>query len=190
MRLDYQQLRCRLGQLPAPVVPASTPPVRLAAVLVLFVDREETNLLMIRRADRGDPWSNHIALPGGHVDADDATPQAAAYRESEEEVGIAGEAVEHLGELGIFPTQLPDLWVRVFVGHWRGAPPPRAEPSEVAAVFEVPLSTLYDHHQQQGFALQTTAELGARLTYPASQGTIWGVTARILHRLLQLTASP
>lgn len=186
MRVDYQQLRQLLEEMQPSRPAAPVPPDRLAAVLALLVERDETNLLFIRRADRGDPWSNHIAFPGGHVDPADAGPQHAAYRETAEEVSIPADAITPLGDLGTFPTQLTELWVRVFIGRWDGREPPRADPAEVAAVFEVPLGELLNHHREQGFLAKTTADLGRRLTYPVANGTIWGVTARILHHFLGL----
>ena len=42
-----------------------------AAVFVLLVERDEPNLLFIRRAERGDPWSGQIAFPGGRVEDQD-----------------------------------------------------------------------------------------------------------------------
>jgi 8-oxo-dGTP pyrophosphatase MutT (NUDIX family) len=187
MHIDYDQLRNRIASSTKPTPPEDSAP-RLAAVLALFVEREGTNLLFIRRADRGDPWSNHIAFPGGHIDPTDADASAAALRETHEEVGIEADAICGLGDLGTFPTQLPKLFVRVCVGRWRGEPGATANPAEVAEVFEVPVETLLERQLAEGFDTMSAIELGARLTYPVPQGTIWGVTARILHHLLGFVA--
>jgi len=238
MRLDPETLRsalCRAGpaldiRSQGPAAPAAVEqatsgstaaapgPVRLAAVLALFVDRGATNLLLIRRADRGDPWSNHIAFPGGHIEPGDADAFAAACRETAEEVGIPREAIAPLGDLGTFlmggrgscraaanqpeaqarehardcraaarrEAHPPDLHVRVFVGWWDGRRPAQANPSEVAEVFETPVALLAAHHRAQRFGECDARELGPRLTYPTASGTIWGVTARIIHRLLEV----
>ena len=46
----------------------------------------KTELLFIRRAHRaGDPWSGHMAFPGGRLQPEDPTPRAAAERETLEE---------------------------------------------------------------------------------------------------------
>ena len=60
-----------------------------AVAAVLRRGRLDTELLLIRRAERdGDPWSGHMALPGGHRHADDPDLLATAIRETQEEVGI------------------------------------------------------------------------------------------------------
>ena len=63
---------------------------RYAAVAAIL--REGTHgpdVLLIRRSDApGDPWSGHIAMPGGKQDPGDPTLEATAVREAHEEVGI------------------------------------------------------------------------------------------------------
>jgi 8-oxo-dGTP pyrophosphatase MutT (NUDIX family) len=73
-----------------------------AAVMLLVRDRGGgSEILLGRRATRtGDPWSGHMALPGGRLDHPAETPLGAAVRETIEEVGF--NPLEHgrlLGEL-------------------------------------------------------------------------------------------
>src|SRR5450631_3467354 len=59
-----------------------------AAVALLLVSRPD-RLLLIRRAEReGDPWSGHLAFPGGKREAEDASLLVTAIRETAEEVGL------------------------------------------------------------------------------------------------------
>src|SRR5262249_28795811 len=46
-----------------------------------------------------DPWSGHMAFPGGRVDPGDADARAAAERETLEELGLSLEGAERLGQL-------------------------------------------------------------------------------------------
>ena len=169
--------------------PMAVDDCRLAAVFVLLVQRERTNLLLIRRSDRGDPWSNHIAFPGGHVDQADASVLEAAYRETLEEVGIDRGAIELLGDLGHFQTMTGGVDLHTFIGLWAADSPPRPDPVEVAEVIEVPVARLLEEHDRLGFAAQHGDRLGEHLCYPLEGGTIWGVTARIIHHLFELIGS-
>ncbi len=178
---------------------SSPPPIdgctaeQAAAVFVPMVHRTDRSwhVVLIRRADRGDPWSGQIAFPGGRIDATDADPLAAAYRELDEEVGISAAAVTLVGAVGRFRTQTRPVDVHAFLGVWDGAQPLRPAPAEVAEVIETPCAELCAAHDRAGFADRTVAELGASLRYPAEKWEIWGVTARIIHHLCgQVWRSP
>jgi hypothetical protein len=63
---------------------------RSAVAMILQVRDGELHILMIKRAEReGDPWSGHMAFPGGRMDKTDANGYAVAVRETSEEVGLA-----------------------------------------------------------------------------------------------------
>lgn len=63
---------------------------RRAAVAIILRSRlKDTEMLFIKRATKeADPWSGHMAFPGGHVEPDDLTLQATAIRETFEEIGL------------------------------------------------------------------------------------------------------
>src|SRR6478752_6570976 len=68
----------------------------VAAVLVPSPDA----VLLIRRAERaGDPWSGHMALPGGRREPEDADLVETARRETFEEVGLQLARSDLLGGL-------------------------------------------------------------------------------------------
>lgn len=68
-----------------------------AVAVILKPEGEETRVLLIRRAERaGDPWSGHMAFPGGHAEISDATLFETVTRETQEEIGV--DLVKH-GEL-------------------------------------------------------------------------------------------
>ncbi len=60
-----------------------------AVAIVLHETQDRTEVLFIKRATvAGDPWSGHMAFPGGHVDDEDAALVEAAIRETKEEIGM------------------------------------------------------------------------------------------------------
>jgi 8-oxo-dGTP pyrophosphatase MutT (NUDIX family) len=151
-----------------------------AAVLVPVVNRPEglTLLLTQRSADLPD-HPGQISFPGGRVEADDATLAHAALRETAEEVGLAAERIEILGQLATYET-VTGYVVTPVVG-W--VEPPftlTADPVEVADVFEVPLAFVLDPaNQQRQFRMQ--GELRRDFwAIPWRDRYIWGATAAML----------
>lgn len=93
-------IRSRLAE-HRPELPEPGEHTRQAAVAVILRGRDDaTDILFIRRAEkRGDPWSGHMAFPGGHMEASDADLRAAAEREAFEEIGLDLSTADYLGPL-------------------------------------------------------------------------------------------
>ena len=71
-----------------------------AVAMVLHQHMDAVRLLFIERSQRDDdPWSGHIAFPGGRVDPVDGSPRQAAEREIREEIGLELGNAEYLGRL-------------------------------------------------------------------------------------------
>ncbi len=163
-----------------------------ASVALVLVGRPAAlRLAMIRRAERsGDPWSGHMALPGGRADESDPDPEAVAERETREEVGI-GLSREHLlaplDEMPVVRAGVDTGIVLSPVVYYLGerAPPFRLN-GEVAAAFWVPLEHLLDPAQATGLVLERG---GRRLEYPGIEfqgDVIWGLTYRVLGAFFEL----
>jgi 8-oxo-dGTP pyrophosphatase MutT (NUDIX family) len=125
--------------------PDGTPRAAVAAIL-REAQAERAELFFIRRAERAsDPWSRHIAFPGGRHETTDATLLATAIRETREEVGIdLGDAhlVARLPDVPAFTrSQRSGLVVTPFVFAVRGDFPV-APNHEVAETLWVPFSML------------------------------------------------
>lgn len=163
---------------------------RAAVALLLREAAAGVELLLIRRAERaGDPWSGHVALPGGREQAGDAGPVATAARETREEVGIAPTAL--LGALEpVWPRshRAPRILVRPYVF----AVPGTAEPEpnhEVDTAFWIPLRELREPGAVTEHLLELE-ELG-RVSFPAfgwGGHVVWGITHRILSDFLERAA--
>jgi 8-oxo-dGTP pyrophosphatase MutT (NUDIX family) len=169
-------------------------PRRAAVALVLAPGQHEAerlSLLLMRRTERpGDPWSGHMALPGGHADAGDTDLLHTARRETLEEVGIDLRDAELLGRLDdVSPMRSSELVVRPFV-FWIGAYREASVSSEVAEVLWVPLDALASD------ALKSTREVevrGSRLRVPAyviDERVVWGMTYHLLERFLAQVLAP
>ncbi len=154
-----------------------------ASVLLPLVLREDgLTLLLTRRTEHLSHHPGQISFPGGRAEARDGSPIETALRETEEEVGLDRRHVDVLGLLPPYHTGTGYLVTPVVA---LIAPPftLRADPGEVAEIFEVPLAFLMDgtHHQR----LSAELPLGRRSFYamPYERFYIWGATAGMLRNL-------
>jgi 8-oxo-dGTP pyrophosphatase MutT (NUDIX family) len=187
MRLE--EIRARLAA-HRPALIAEQKVARASVALVLGPADDGVELLLIQRATRDDdPWSGHMALPGGRRDPDDADVIATAARETHEEVGIdltmAGEPIGRLDELRAVARHRPlDLVISPIVFALRGPVGLSLNRREVESAVWVPLSFLGSAEARATF--QRTFD-GIASDYPAFQYdryTIWGLTHRILDGFL------
>jgi 8-oxo-dGTP pyrophosphatase MutT (NUDIX family) len=170
-----------------PMTGGNDPALIWAAVSVVLVPDPEA-VLVIRRAERrGDPWSGHMALPGGRRELGDADLLETAIRETGEEVGLRLERSQLLGSLDdVVPRTpvLPPIAVRPFVFLLPDRPPLNPNP-EVADVRWVPLDHLLDpetYHSAQIDVRGAPREVPA---YRLEETIVWGMTERILTALLE-----
>jgi 8-oxo-dGTP pyrophosphatase MutT (NUDIX family) len=177
---------------PADAVPvAAAPQVRDAAVAAIFriTDQDALELLMIERASyAGDPWSGHIAFPGGRREPHDATLLDTALRETREETGVdiltAGRVLGALERVNPVSPSLPPLSIAPFVALLT-RDVPLALSDEVAGAFWVPLAAL--QHADVSRDVEVTLSNGSTRIVRAfvhERYTIWGLTERILRDLL------
>lgn len=165
----------------------------VAAVALVLAGAERLSLCVIRRAERvGDPWSGHLALPGGRAAAADATARAVAERETREEVGLVLGDGEYLGALAEVPVRLGvrGMVLHPFVWYLGAELPPFQACAEVAEAFWVPLSHLWDPANACQVAWNRD---GARLLYPAigwRGEAIWGLTFRVLTQFSDVIDAP
>ena len=151
-----------------------------AAVLVPVVNRPGgLTLLLTQRSAHLPDHAGQISFPGGRVELEDATLAHAALRETAEEIGLAADHIEVLGELANYET-VTGYRVTPVVG-W--VEPPFSlvtDPVEVAEAFEVPLAFVLDPaNQQRQFRMQG----GLRRDFwaiPWRDRYIWGATAAML----------
>ncbi|WP_370310437.1 CoA pyrophosphatase [Sphingobium abikonense] len=153
-----------------------------AAVLVAITDRPEPGLILTERSMALRKHAGQVAFPGGRVDPSDADAIAGALREAQEEIALPPDRVELVGISDRYQTFTGFDIVPVL-----GVVPPdlplRAQESEVASWFEVPLA----------FALDPANRIRREVEYAGAMRTyyeihwegrrIWGITAAILANL-------
>jgi 8-oxo-dGTP pyrophosphatase MutT (NUDIX family) len=154
-----------------------------AAVLVPLVNRAPgmTVLLTQRTADMPS-HAGQIAFPGGRRDASDADAAATALRETEEEVGIPARFVEVIGAVDLYRTGT-GYEITPIVGIVTPGFTIRADPREVADVFEVPLEHFLNEVNHKIDSRQWQGRERRYYAMPYGERYIWGATAGMLKNL-------
>lgn len=151
----------------------------------------DAELLLIRRAEReGDPWSGHMAFPGGRHDEGDPSAFATAVRETREEVGLDldthGALLAELPELPAIARGLrTDLTITPFVFALARDVPLTFEDAEVAEALWAPMGPL---SRREGAGTRPYELDGRRLDLPCihvAGREVWGLTYRMLEMLFE-----
>lgn len=156
---------------------------RHSAVLMLFGQGPDPDLLMIQRAARMRAHAGQPAFPGGAVDASDSDARAAALREAAEETGLDPAGVRVLG-------QLPDLWLSVsgfvvtpVIAWWeRPSEVWAREPDEVESVTRVRLADLINPENRVSVR-HPSGYVGAG--FRVNDMLVWGFTGGLIDLVLE-----
>lgn len=170
--------------------------VRRAAVLLTMRARAdgEPELLMIKRSDfEGDPWSGHIAFPGGRMEPEDDDLTTTALRETWEETGVDvaadGRLLGQLDELCPRNPHLPLLVIRPYVALVRADV--RIVPSrEVADAFWVPLSSLRTADAWGTGLVSVRGQERTVSVFRHGRHLVWGLTERVLRQFVEYVEKP
>jgi 8-oxo-dGTP pyrophosphatase MutT (NUDIX family) len=165
---------------------------RAAVAAVLSPGTSEADLLFILRATRPrDPWSGHVAFPGGRMEPGDPDAFHAALRETREELGLDLSLATPLGPLDdlVVPPGLSDLVVHPWLFWMDELPELTLQQGEVAGVVRVPLDRLLDGTGRGTFELEWKGERRTMscvaLEFAGGQtARLWGMTLRIVDELL------
>lgn len=188
--LTLERVRRALeGSLAAASVEPEGKAAAVAAILRHAGDLPE--VLFIKRSEReGDPWSGHMAFPGGRREARDPHLLATALRETVEEIGLD---LERHGELvGVLEDEDAGgrgakgaLPIRPYVFELRDEVSLRFS-HEVSEALWAPLPELYGGSRASSI---TVPYKGQSYTLPAwdVEGRIvWGLTYRMMNKLFEL----
>lgn len=157
-----------------------------AGVLALFYpgdDRQTKFVLMLRKAYRG-VHSAQVSFPGGKLEKQDISIQAAALREANEEVGVPVHDMEILcgfSEIYIPPS---NFYVYPFLALTRNRPMFKPQKSEVELLIEVDLEAFLHHKSLKTSKVNTS--YGVKKEVPAfvlNGHVVWGATAMMLSEI-------
>jgi 8-oxo-dGTP pyrophosphatase MutT (NUDIX family) len=156
-----------------------------AAVLIPVVDRgPEATVILTQRPENLRRHAGQIAFPGGRIDPDDGSPEIAAIREAEEEIGLPPGRVEVVGRLPDYVTG-SGFRIAPVLSVVDPAFQMKLNPAEVEDAFEVPLAFLMNpaNHQRQSRIWQNQERFFYAMPY--GERYIWGVTAGIIRALYE-----
>jgi 8-oxo-dGTP pyrophosphatase MutT (NUDIX family) len=149
-----------------------------AAVLVPLVMRPEPTVLLTLRSARLKSHSGQVSFPGGRMETGE-TPEEAALREAEEEVGLDRALPELVGRL---PSLLTGTGFAVtpVVALLRPPFALRPDPGEVEEPFEYPLARLLDPAAPERRRQEFRGRMREFWVWPHERHYIWGATASML----------
>lgn len=187
MDLDFVRsaLRNRAHQ------PASlTGDERFAAVAAVLRQRDVPEVLLIRRAEQpGDPWSGHMAFPGGRHDPSDRDLLHTAVRETDEELGLLLGASDWIGRLddvhAIAKGRRVGLVIAPHVFTVEGNPALTPNPAEVREYLWAPLPALMSGERDTTFAYEYGGTRYRLPAYDVAGNIVWGLTHRMLGVLFE-----
>jgi 8-oxo-dGTP pyrophosphatase MutT (NUDIX family) len=163
---------------------------RAAVAAVLRPGTPGPDLLLIRRAEReGDPWSGHMALPGGHAQESDRDLLATALRETREEVGVDLSGHELLGALDEHAAHAQGRFTGLVIAPYVFAlreDPVLSPNHEVAEVLWAPLDRMARGEIDAVLELQRAGQTMRFPGYEVGGQVVWGLTHRVLQNLFSV----
>jgi len=182
------------GHAPEPVLAETHE--KAAVAVVLREGSRSAEVLLIERAHHpDDPWSGHMAFPGGRMEQGDGSTRTTAARETFEEVGVSLDGAEYLGhvdELTGNRRVTPRLVVSAHAFHVTEHQDFALDPGEVQQAFWFPLAGLHDRERQVEHVVESMPDVrfpGVVVGQP-DRHIVWGLTFRFLDRMLHLIEHP
>ncbi|RUX31331.1 CoA pyrophosphatase [Mesorhizobium sp. M7A.F.Ca.US.011.01.1.1] len=159
--------------------------LRNAAVLIPVVDHEgDATVLLTKRAEKLRSHSGQVAFPGGTIDPTDPSAEAAALRETFEEIGLGRDRIEIIGRM---PDYVAGSGYRIapVLGIVLPGFQLTLNADEVDAAFEVPLRFLMDPANHKRDSRMWNDLEWFFYDMPYGERRIWGVTAGIIRTLYE-----
>jgi 8-oxo-dGTP pyrophosphatase MutT (NUDIX family) len=161
--------------------------MKVSAVLMpVFIKEGQYHLLFIQRTERVKNHKGQISFPGGAYEKADGLLLNTALCEAEEEIGLAPEDVDVLGELDDTTTTTSSYIISPFVGL---IPYPYAfqlDKWETEELLEIPITALLAKGcLSEGIVIHDGEEINTCF-FKYGDRSIWGATAKILKQFLEI----
>jgi 8-oxo-dGTP pyrophosphatase MutT (NUDIX family) len=176
-----EALRAGLAPQPDAVAPSGD---RLAGVLALRVERPVPALIFTVRATGLSRHAGEVSFPGGLVDAGETAAQA-ALREAQEEIGLDPALPEVLGALPAVHTTVSGILVVPFVAVLSDLPALTLSDAEIDRLVVLPVADLLAVEAEVLWE-RSGGNRWRGWVYEAGGITVWGVTGRMVHDLLDV----
>jgi len=174
----------RLREPPRPPHPCDA---SAAVAAILRPSPDGAELLFIERAQRdGDPWSGHIAFPGGKREPGDKSLLHTAVRETEEEVSLRLSPAACLAQLDVVGAAVTGARVVPFVFALEDEHAVAATSAEVSATLWVPLARLARFEGAGTFEFERDGKVVVLPCFRLGPHVLWGLTYRMVVQLLQV----
>lgn len=170
------------GLLPGDILEGSSDDPRQAAVLIAITRRAEPGVLLTVRREHLRTHAGQVAFPGGRIDPEDASAEAAALREAEEEIGLPPSCVDVWGAADTYRT-ITGYAVTPVLGSVPPDLPLAPHEHEVADWFEAPLAFLLDPANQRAVEVEYQGRMRTYYQIDWDGRQIWGATAAMLVNL-------
>lgn len=149
---------------------------------------EAISVILARRTERVPHHKGQVCFPGGSRDPEDSDLLATALREAGEELGIGGTDIALLGAMDPVPT-VTGFFIQPYVARLSASATFRLDGFEMAEVFEAPLSIFGEFGRYRRARTTFLGEAYDVYFFDYPPYTIWGATAKILHRLAEQVAA-
>jgi 8-oxo-dGTP pyrophosphatase MutT (NUDIX family) len=162
--------------------------VSSAVLIPVFLKKQDYYILFTKRTEKVRDHKGQISFPGGAYEEQDGSLITTALRECTEEVGLAADLVEVLGELDDMYTLGTNYVITPFIAIIPWPYQLKTDPTEVDRIIEVPVSALLDKScLSQGTDVLNDEPI-TTYSYRYQGEVIWGATARILNQFLGIWA--
>jgi 8-oxo-dGTP pyrophosphatase MutT (NUDIX family) len=194
-RLDLAAIRRALSSRQAREVDGSDTTRRAAVSIVLRAGTDAPEVLLVRRAEHpSDPWSGHMAFPGGRKQSDDQDLRSTAVRETSEEIGLdlerRGSAMGRLDDLPAIARGRPmGLVIAPFVFEVADELPSFTLNDEIAEALWTPLGPMFRGETATSIDYPWEGRTFTFPGYDVGGRTVWGLTFQMLQMLFDVARS-